>query len=63
MPKEIKVEIDEDGNTSFDVMGGKGKDCAELTKDLEKAIGKVKERKWKAEAKIGRNEGISVKRK
>lgn len=36
---EIKIDIDDNGNVSFRVMGVKGKKCLAITKDFEEALG------------------------
>ena len=38
---EIFVEIDEQGNPTVEVSGHVGPGCAELTKNLERALGTV----------------------
>lgn len=38
---EIKVFIDQTGEPTIEVSGVKGKTCKDLTKDLEKALGKT----------------------
>lgn len=62
MGKTIEVVIDAEGGVSMDVKGAKGKECLALTKMLEDAIGKTKKRKMKREARMGRNEGLDIKR-
>lgn len=43
MAKEIEITIDQEGNASIDLMGWKGKGCADVSKEFEKALGtKVK---------------------
>ncbi len=42
---EIDITIDDDGNVSFEVKGVKGKKCLEITKELEEALGIVKDRR------------------
>lgn len=61
--KEVEFVIDEKGNVKIDVHGVKDKKCLDLTRDIEEALGKVKKREFKREARLGRNEGLSVKRK
>ena len=47
--EEIEIVIDENGDVSFDVRGVKGKGCADLTKKLDDALGKVTRRKHQAD--------------
>ena len=42
---ELDIVIDEHGNISVQVSGVSGPECLDLTKDLEAALGQVKERK------------------
>lgn len=58
----IIFEVDTEGEGSITVQGVKGKTCKDLTKDFEKALGKVKsstptkefyEREVKAAQKVG----------
>ena len=46
---EIKIDIDDDGNVSFEVKGAKGKKCLEITKELEEALGMVVSREHTGE--------------
>ncbi len=46
---EIEISIDDNGNVSIKVMGMKGKDCLAVTKDLEEALGIVRNREKTAE--------------
>ena len=46
---EIEINIDDNGNVSFQVKGLKGKKCLEVTKELEEALGIVKSREKTAE--------------
>ena len=46
---EIIIEIDEDGNITFEVNNVKGQGCKELTKALEDALGEVTDRNYKEE--------------
>ena len=46
---EIKIVIGADGKVNIDVAGVKGKSCTDLTKSIEKALGKVQATKKKAE--------------
>jgi hypothetical protein len=47
--QEIKIKIDDTGKVFVEVVGVKGKKCLELTKDLEKKLGDLLERKTKPE--------------
>lgn len=47
MVKEIKVEIDEDGNVTLDINGVQGNSCLLETKALEEALGLVEKREKK----------------
>jgi len=47
--KELKITIDKFGRVSIDASGFIGKECIKETEDLEKALGTVKERKFKPE--------------
>lgn len=44
---ELEISIDAQGEVSINVIGAKGKKCLDLTKDLEEALGIVKERETK----------------
>ena len=46
---EIKIDIDDAGNVSFQVFGVKGKKCLAITKDLEEALGIVVKQEKTAE--------------
>ena len=46
---ELEIVIDEQGNVQIDVKGAKGKQCLDLTKDIEQMLGVVLERKKKPE--------------
>lgn len=46
---EIKITIGKGGETVLDVAGVKGPGCKDLTKDLEKALGKAKQTQKKPE--------------
>ena len=46
---EIKIVIDDNGNTSFEVRGVKGKKCLAITKDWEEALGIVLKQEKTAE--------------
>jgi hypothetical protein len=41
MAKEIEVTIDQDGNAEIDMIGWHGKGCGDVSKQLEKALGKT----------------------
>ena len=41
---EIEIDIDPNGNVSFQVKGVKGKKCLELTKEFEELLGIVVKR-------------------
>ena len=46
---EIKIDIDDNGNVAFRVLGVKGKKCLAITKDFEEALGIVKSQEKTAE--------------
>jgi hypothetical protein len=46
---DVDVTIDEDGNASVEAKGVKGSSCVDLTKALEKALGKTTSRRQKGE--------------
>lgn len=46
---EIQIDIDDNGNVSFQVKGVKGKKCLEITKELEAVLGIVKSQEKTAE--------------
>jgi hypothetical protein len=46
---EIEINIDDNGNVSFKVMGLKGKKCLAVTKELEEALGIVRSQEKTAE--------------
>jgi len=46
---DIIFDIDENGNITITVEGVKGKDCTEITKDLEAALGVVIDREHTSE--------------
>lgn len=50
MSKSITLTIKPDGSTNVDVSGFQDGSCLKATEDLEKALGKVEERKLKPEA-------------
>jgi hypothetical protein len=61
---EIKIDIDDNGNVSFQVFGVKGKKCLAITKDLEEALGIVVKQEKTAEFyQTETQTGISVDRK
>ena len=41
--QEIEILISEDGSIEFNIRGIKGPKCLELTKLIEKSLGKIKE--------------------
>lgn len=47
--EKIIISFDESGGSSIEVQGVKGRKCLALTEDLERALGKVEERKRKPE--------------
>lgn len=47
--RKVTLLIEEDGSVQIDVSGVKGKTCTELTADVEKALGVVKNRSCKVE--------------
>ena len=47
--QEIKITIGEDGKVNLDVSGVKGSACSDLTKSIEKALGRVEVSKKKSE--------------
>lgn len=42
--RDIVFDIDSDGNITITVEGVKGKDCTELTRELEESLGVVLDR-------------------
>jgi hypothetical protein len=42
--RELEFTIDDDGKITIKVIGGEGKECLELTKEIEEALGLVTER-------------------
>ncbi|MDX9723925.1 MAG: DUF2997 domain-containing protein [Myxococcota bacterium] len=46
---EIEFTITEEGNIEMEVKGVKGKDCMEITKALEEALGVVSNRQYTSE--------------
>jgi hypothetical protein len=49
MAKRIEAEIDENGEVTLEVHGASGAECTEMTADIEKALGKTTDRKFKRE--------------
>ena len=49
MADEIIVEIDQKGSSKITVKGVKGSSCKQLTRDLERALGKTTESHTTAE--------------
>lgn len=47
--QELDIRIGPDGEVEITVLGAKGKQCLLWTKDLEKALGEVKDREMKSE--------------
>jgi Protein of unknown function (DUF2997) len=47
--QEIKIIIGKGGKVNLEVSGVKGKACSDLTKSIEKALGKVTTEKKKSE--------------
>ena len=64
-PSIIKnLTISEDGKITLNVLGGKGKKCMDLTKDLEEALGIVESVEKKAEfytEEESQKESVTVK--
>lgn len=55
MPKkEVTIEYDEDANPIVEVNGAQGKECEDITRDLEEALGEVTDRSHKPEYKKSR---------
>jgi hypothetical protein len=46
--QELDIQIAGDGTVTINVVGGKGKTCLDLTKDLEESLGVVLDRETKA---------------
>lgn len=46
---EFEIKITPDGEVTIDVHGAKGKNCIELSKFLEEALGDVTDREFKSE--------------
>ncbi len=49
--EEIEIEVNDEGEATIHVKGVKGKTCAALTADIEKALGKVTARRMTPEAR------------
>lgn len=47
--QELEFSIDDEGRISIKVIGGEGKSCLELTKEIEAALGLVVERQKTSE--------------
>ena len=47
--QNIKAIIDKEGNVVIEIDGVKGKSCDTITKQLEKILGSVESKKYKAE--------------
>ncbi len=47
--QEIKITIGKNGKVNLDVAGVKGSACSDLTKSIEKALGRVEVTKKKSE--------------
>ena len=47
--QDLVFSIDGDGNITIEVEGVKGKDCTEITRELEEALGIVVDRNFTAE--------------
>ncbi len=58
--KEIKIEIDAEGNVTLNVNGIQGNTCLTETKKLEEALGLVEKREKKPSfyAKITNNQSV-----
>jgi hypothetical protein len=50
LQREVILTVDQDGNVEMEVKGVKGPSCADLTRDVEKALGNVTSKKSTAEA-------------
>jgi len=46
--QEMEIQIGSDGTVQINVLGGKGKTCLDLTRDLEESLGVVLNREAKA---------------
>ena len=47
--KELILKVNEDGSCEIEVKGAKGKECMQITKEIEEAMGVVADRKYKPE--------------
>jgi hypothetical protein len=47
--QEIEFTINPDGSVSIEVKGAKGKSCTELTREIEEALGIIKNRTYTSE--------------
>lgn len=43
MPAKIIMSFDDEDNVILEVVGAKGKACKDMTREIEKALGSVKE--------------------
>ena len=46
--QELEITISENGEVGINVLGAKGKNCMDITKDLEDALGLVTNREMKS---------------
>lgn len=46
--QELEITISENGEVDINVLGAKGKNCMNITKDLEDALGLVTNREMKS---------------
>ncbi|WP_314744101.1 DUF2997 domain-containing protein [Treponema lecithinolyticum] len=46
--QELEITISENGEVGINVLGAKGKNCMDMTKDLEDALGLVTNREMKS---------------
>lgn len=56
--KEIIVTIDKEGNLSLEAVNKKGAECKDELGDVEKALGKAKERRWEKETTVKKNAAV-----
>jgi hypothetical protein len=42
MTHQVEITVEEDGATQIEVKGCAGKQCADITRDVERALGNVK---------------------
>lgn len=47
--QEMEISIDDNGNVSIKVIGAEGKECLEMTKEIEAALGIVTDRQKTSE--------------